>query len=439
MVHKSKDNLAKKTETSVHSGGNRLSRHLLTVIYILPVFTCKEGLVQAIATSIVLIALALLFFSDDFYLALPIMIFFYMYLILPGGIALFRIYSILLVIKVLRKRVYFNIEDLFPFAVITFYSVYAIIPINAKLAVFIVFDVVFLILYVRTYMIGGRCFHSFFRFYLVAAIASTVFGILRMTGQINTAVYIDGEWIYITRFIATYNDPNYLGFFFNIAIFAAISMKLFSNRMLQLLITAILYVALIATLSTTAIICNTFGIIIYLVVSKKVNLKTIGIIMLIMAVLAFSYQTALERDIPILSDAAMKIKSRIIELDDYNISSFTSQRTDIWEDHLKGYLKQSNLKMLIGGNVITGYVYDSSKYKTVSHQEFIDMLLNFGFIGSIIMMSAFFSGVFRTIRRLRSGRNDQDVLKVMIKYTWLFYALGLTMFPGWMFYLFFFL
>lgn len=416
-----------------------LSKYLLAMVYVMPIFTYKEGLVQMLASTVILMALLILFFYDDFYLALPILIFFYIQLVLPGGIALFRVYSILFILKAISVKIKIDIPTLFPLIIITLYSAFAIVPINLRTAVFIIFDMVFLILYVKICLSNKEKFSSFFKFYIIAALVATAFGALRMTGQLNTAVYVDGKWVYITRFIATYNDPNYLGFFFNIAIFAAISLKIFKSKKVQNLFLIILYFALIATLSTTAILCNVLGIFIYLILSKKINLKTATVVMLIILIITLAYNTALSRPVPLLSDAAMKMKSKVSELEDQNLSSFTSQRTDIWEKHLKVFWNQSNLKILLGGNVITSYVYDTTKFKTVSHQEIIDMLLNFGLLGTLAMLLSYFANALKILFNLVQNRNEQDVMRLMIKYVWIFYAFGLTMFPGWMFYLFFFI
>lgn len=415
------------------------NKFFLIIAYVAPVLTFKEGTVQTIATLIVLSALLMLFFTDDFYLLLPPLIFFYVYLILPGGVALFRVYSILMIIKVLNKKINIDLKTFLPFAVIVLHSVFIIMPVNIKLAVFVIFDMVFLILYSRVYLSNIVCFDMFFRLYVISAVFATIFGVLRIPSQINTAVLVDGNWVYITRFIATYNDPNYLGFFLNIAIFAALILKLFPNRLFQYAVTIILYLALIATLSTTAILCNCLGVAIYLVISKKINFKTIIVVIIIIIILVFLYQIALERDVPVLSDAAMKIKSRFIEIEDKDSSSFTTNRSDIWDLHMKYYFKQSYIKMLLGGNLINNYVYDMQKFDTMSHQELIDMLLNFGLIGTTVIMLSFLAGVLKIIGSLQLRIEGRDILMLTIKFTWFFYALGLTLFPGWMFYLFFFI
>lgn len=417
------------------------SKYLLAVLYILPVLTYTTGMVQLMAVAMMFFIMMWLFFYDEFYLVLPILLFFYMQLILPGGIALFRIYSLFLILKMMKRPFPRDLSSLLPFLVITLYSVLWIFHHSIRLAVFIIFDVLFLLYYVKGFLRNKENFRYFFKFYVLAALSASAFGLLRMTGQLNTAVFVDGRWVYVTRFIATYNDPNYMGFFFNVAIFSLISMRLFRRRYVQRMMLLLMYLALIATLSTTAILCNGGGIFLYLILTKKINLKTAVTVLVLSQLILFSYNTALKQPIPVLSNAAMKVKSKIMEMDQGNLSSFSSQRTDIWETHLAYFNHQSNGKIFFGGNVITAYLYDEAKFETVSHQEFLDMLLNFGLIGTTVMVFSFLARSSKILRSLiqKKQEDEEAVAILLMKYVWIFYAFGLTMFPGWMFYLFFFL
>lgn len=430
-----------KGEGNSPTPGKSPGKYLLAALYILPLLTYTSGLLQVMAMVMILFILMILFFYDDFYLALPILIFFYMQLILPGGIVLFRVYSLLLILKVLKKPIALDLNSLLPFLVITLFCVVCIFPHNIRLGLFIIFDVIFLLYYIKVYLSQKKKFLRFFKYYVLAALSASAFGLLRMTGQLDTAVYVDGNWVFVTRFIATYNDPNYMGFFFNIAIFCLMALPLFRRPHIKWILLGLLYLALIATLSTTAILCNIGGGFIYLILSGKINLKTAVSVLLISQLILFTYNMALERSIPVISNAAMKVKSRILEMDQGNFSSFSSERSDIWEAHLHKFRNQSNLKVFFGGNVITAYIYDETEFETVSHQELIDMLLNFGLLGTGIMMFSFFGRSAKVLRRLLRKKQDdeEEVAILLIKYVWIFYAFGLTMFPGWMFYLFFFL
>ena len=326
-----------------------------------------------------------------------------------------------------------------PLLVITLYCIFALFPVDLQLALFIVFDMVFIVLYIKTCLTEREMFNSFFKYYVMAAVFTTVFGFLRMALQWKTAVYIEGEWVYVTRFIATYNDPNYLGFFFNVAIFAAIVLKIFRSFAVKFCVVCLLYTALIATLSITALICNALGVFLYFVLAKKINVKTIAAIAVGIPILILGYHYALANPVAGVTDAAYKIESKLDDFRAKDMNSFTTERWSIWEDHFDVYRQQSNTGLLFGGNVINAYVRDKDKFRKVSHQDFLDMLLNLGLAGTFVMVAFYFLNVKNKFLRFLEFRSEEDIMSLLIKYIWLFYAFSLTMFPAWMFYLFFFL
>ena len=84
---------------------------------------------------------------------------------------------------------------------------------------------------------------------------------------------IGGEYEY-TRFNATFEDPNYMGFFFTIAIFALVTLRLFDKKVRYVLI-VVLYAMLITSLSVTAIVVNIAVWLFYLVIMKKLKIKNL--------------------------------------------------------------------------------------------------------------------------------------------------------------------
>ena len=200
-----------------------------------------------------------------------------------------------------------------------------------------------------------------------------------------------------------------------------------------------MYIALIATLSITALICNIVGILVYLVLAKKINIATIIIVIVMIPASIFTYHYALQHPITGITDAAYKVESKLIDLQGRNLGSLTTNRSDIWEEHFNIYKQQSTVKMLFGGNLVNCYIRDESRFSMVSHQDFLDMLLNLGLVGMLIMLSFYLINTKNTFLRFLKYRREQDILVLLIKFIWLFYALSLTMFPAWMFYIFFFL
>lgn len=413
---------------------------LLLIIYSVPILTFFEGTLSVIAVVVVALSIVILYFEDDFFLILPILIFFYSQLVLPGGLVVFRIYSILFLLKVLMfENIRIEKRFIVPFLVITLYCITVVVFFNPRMSMSIILDMLFVVLFI-CYCLGRRTrLIEFFKFYSVAAISSIIYGFLGLGSQMETVVLVDGAFVHVTRFLATYEDPNYIGFFFNIAIFSIVSTEIFNSKRIRWCILLILYISLLATLSITAILCNILGLLIYMVLKKDRYLKHMILIICIFLFMISIYHLGNTKDVYILTDVSYRIQSKISELSDNNLSEFTSNRTNLWTSHANIFWNQRVGKMLFGGNYITSYGFDKSIFGGLSHQEFIDMSLNFGILGTLILMLFYIFSFAKSLRMYIIDKSEEYLLIAMIKYVWFFYAFGLSMFPSWRFYLFFFI
>lgn len=411
---------------------------LIFLSYFSAAFTIHGESFTLISVVIVFTAMLMLFKEKEFYLILPLFIFFYSDLILPGGVSLFRIYSILFVIKIfLTKKIKFDKIFIIPFILLVLYFLLVIAQFNFRGALFVVFDTFFILLYISNVLREKSTINNFFKYYSFAALAAVLYGIMKIDNQSLSKVYLDGEWVGFTRFLATFDDPNYLGFFINIAIFSVLILKNFS-KIKKIAILIIFYFTLFATVSTTALLCNALSIILFLVLTKGFS-KKIMVSFSVIFIVFFVYRMTLTVDIPVFTNFAIRFNSQLDSFFNQEFTSLTSNRSNIWETHLNYFIEQPMLSLLLGGNFITDIGYDISKFSGVSHQALIDMLLNFGLIGTVTLMGFYLLNTRSYIINYLKSKDDHVFLIIVIKFIWIFYALGLSMFPSWMFNIFFFL
>ena len=110
---------------------------------------------------------------------------------------------------------------------------------------------------------------QFFTYYVFATVSSCIYGWFMQALNIKTFINIDNEWVQVSRFVGTFPDPNYFGFFINIAIFVVIILNIFKNKSIKIPILIFLYVSLLSTLSITGFICNVLMLGVYFALSKK--------------------------------------------------------------------------------------------------------------------------------------------------------------------------
>ena len=122
------------------------------------------------------------------------------------------------------------------------------------------------------------------------------------------------------------------------------------------------------------------------------------------------------------------------------MDSLTTGRSSHAEDHWNYYCKQNLWRMLIGGNCVNSLAIDPAIDTIAAHNEYVDLLLNVGFIGTFVLVLYLGKRLVQTYLDYRYNNNDKNALCVfMIKVVYVFYAATLTMFMENRFLLFYFL
>jgi O-antigen ligase len=425
------------------------AENIILVIMLLCV--AMTGIIpQNLQALLCVLLLFLLFISDNLVLVYPIMLFYYSYLGLIAGISVYRIFSILVLVRALisfsknedkeNSELKHKMSALIPVVIIyLLYSIVVIVPYSVRIALFSFVDVLCVIVLVKKIISSTCIIKKVFTIYVITAIIAFFSGMI--IGNTMTGLQvIDGELVRINRFMATFNDPNYLGMFYSIAIFALLSLKLFSKRM-RIIIVIAFYVVLAMSISMTAIIGNIVFWMAYLFITKKINMKTFSILVVLFIMMIGLYQYGLMKtNTPVIGDLVSRIEDKLTNIKSNDIDSFTSQRTALTKSHLNYYKTQSTYTMLFGGYKVNSYIVEiPGMAPLVAHNEYVDLLLNVGLIGTIFLIGF---AVFRFINSFilyRKNMSEAALCVCMIKIIWLFYAATLTMFLDFRFMLCFFI
>lgn len=424
-------------------------------IYLTLVFICAmlSGVIpQTIQAVLLVCLLCMLFTTDCLYLVYPIVLFYYSDFGLLFGISVYRIFSILYIFKaIINMRIAHNsiaanehsgkLRYNLVLVVMVFflYNMLVMAFYNLRVSIFSMIDIISAILFAKEILADSNKFRKTFIVYSLTAIIAFFSG---MIANNDTSAWqnISGTLVRITRFMATFNDPNYMGLFYSVAIFSIISLKLFSKKV-RILIIAALYVMLATSLSITAIVGNVLFWIIYLAVTKKTSIKVIVPIVIVMVILGGLYQySSSHRDIPVLGDLAYRIEDKLSNLKYNDTNALTTNRTVLAREHWNYYWSQTPIKIIIGGNKVNSLVIEFKKIPSfVAHNEYIDLLLNVGLIGTIILISFVFRRTYQSLMEYRKTKNEKALCVFMIKVIWIYYAATLTMFLEFRFMLFYFI
>ena len=80
-------------------GDRKVDAPLLVAAYLLPFLGILNSAFFTVAAVIIAVIIGYFFFSDGLYVFYPLTFFFYSQLILPGGIVLYRLFTLLFVMR----------------------------------------------------------------------------------------------------------------------------------------------------------------------------------------------------------------------------------------------------------------------------------------------------------------------------------------------------
>ena len=273
---------------------------------------------------------------------LPPLIMFYEFLVIPGGLSVFRVYTILfLFLQFSNRNVRINEKRNLIFLIISTISLIFSLEVESiRRILFLFFDLIAMVLYVNDIKENRELFHYFSYSMIAAVFFACLIGVVIGISE-TSAIYLGGQWIENSRLIATFKDPNYLSLFINFAFFFAMietSIPLFIR--IPTLIGLLFF--LIATGSLTGVLALVLGIVMYLLFLNKINFKTLIVVVISLLLLRWIYQYALSHDVMFLSGFLQRIQSKVQVGNDIN--AITSNRTRIWEEHWAFYKNQSVFK-----------------------------------------------------------------------------------------------
>ena len=227
-----------------------------------------------------------------------------------------------------------------------------------------------------------------------------------------------------------------MGFFFTIAVFSVITLKLFDKRIRYVIVLA-LYAMMMSSLSMTAIVVNLLVWSFYCAFTGKIKIKFIVIGIGVVALLIGLYNFGLENpDTSVLGELSARIEEKLISLSKGDIGDVTTGRSDLTLEHLEYYFNSSFITLIFGG-VPVNCKYIHPDFEMAAHNEYVDMLLNVGLVGAFVMFRYFFSNYIDYFKKYRKSRSQNALFLVMIKTVWMCYAMTLTMFLDFRFMIFF--
>ena len=371
----------------------------------------------------VVVCFGVLLLYDKLYLAFPFVIF---YNILYGtalGISVLRIFTFFVLCNVffrLKERYVFKVKNAIPLIIYMFYIIFVMTyNVGFFSSLYIIMDILCCFIIVSDIKKKPNALKEFSKLYVLICLISYFSGMLMDN-------YIRNEYSF-SRFNGTFEDPNYMGFFFTIAIWALICLKLFDKR-IRYCFVVVLYLMILSTLSITAVVVNIILWIFYLATMGKLKFKSVGAVLIIVFLAVSLYNYGLKNpNMIVIGEFSERIESSLENFLLGDIGEATTGRTELAAEHMEYFWSLSIVNILFGG-IPSNSRFIHPNLRAAAHNEYVDMLLNVGIIGTTLMLGYFISMLITYWKKYKENREDEYLFFVIGKNIWLLYAMTLTMF-----------
>ncbi len=415
-------------------------RILLSMIYFISAFT---GLISMnIVAGIIFVIMIILFFSEEFYLIFPIVLFYHSIFVIPIiNLSLFSTYLVLCLLKIMTSsKISSSKKNITILIIIMLYITLAYSSYDLKNAIILIINFIAVFCYVSKFLNNKKNVVIFFKYYVFACIASFITGIF--TGNVmryNELIDASEQFLTLTRWMGTFNDPNYMGFFFSIGFFAVVTLEIFTKRN-KIILAITLLIMIVSTMSTTAILGIILIFFVYILFRYKISLKTIVLFLTSISLAVFIFNYGLNNpNATILNTFSQRINQKFIALETNDIKTATTNRTDLARNHLEYFFSQNMSKQLFGRNVINAVAIEKNNQlnENLAHNEYVDLLLNIGIIGTVIVVGIWLSKLKRDLSIYFKYNDSLSLSMFIIRMVFLYYCFGLTIFMDIRFFLFY--
>ena len=390
------------------------------------------AIVPSITNYVDLFVLAVLLYAaykDDLVCMTPMFLFFNSTILYYNGVAISDVlFAVFIVNEVLRRP---RIDKKNLHIVFLFFIIYAVVVVsdfNVMLSVEITLIYIFVIFLLQN-VYDENNWKKFTVWYLVGLFSASLYGLVSWTNNISSGV--------TRRFMLAFTDPNYAGMFLSIGLYIVLFSDAKNGLLKKLLLIAIVSEILI-TMSSTAILCNLILIMILMIDnlikvikqrSQKISTNQLLGYAAAFAVIIAAIICIQKANNSIMADSINRFVQKITGMN-AGLSESTTGRSDVWAKHLKIFEEKSGiLKKLFGGFFITDRGVDPRYFTIVSHEVYVDSLLCFGVIGTMIYVLTILKQLISKWT-LRSVSNEHKQIFCIVV-IWLIYSFGLSMFPFW--------
>ena len=386
---------------------------------------------SSIASLLLLGCIAISFFDENFYLYMAIFIYL-RYRLLLGDTPAFRLYSYLVVLKFLLDlpKTKFRVVYIPALFVFFMHSIFATGRFeNMRIGLNVIVDVVLVYVVLLKVLENDNLMRKFMIAFMLGGVASGIYG--WTNDEFTKNINVSGAGAHtVSRNFGALSDANFAGLFYSLCIVTSITLK---NLKLWVrgIFLALFGIMLLQTASLSAILITCVLTVLFIIL--KFRRKAIPILSaaFFAAVIGIAIILAVPqlREIPAISGLIIRITEKLSYIPRGRWDLLTTDRSAIWGEAIEIFSKKALWGQLIGGSVITVMVIDKSIISIACHNSYIQSILNFGIIGTLIVyLPMLFVFGYRILKHfsMPKGYEKEDIKMLQLIFTFAFIVFGFT-------------
>lgn len=401
---------------------------------------------SSVASLLLLVCIGCSFFDENFYLYLAIFIYLRYRLVL-GDTPAYRLYSYLMVIRFMIDipKIKFTVAHFPALLVFFMHSLFAVGRFESiRIGLNVIVDCVLVYAALLRTVPDTNLMRKFVFAFMLGGLSSGIYG--WTNDEFTKAINISGAGAQtVSRNFGALSDANFAGLFYSLCIICTLTIKKIP-LLVRLAFLGLFGVMLLQTASLSALMVT--GVLSTVLIILKFRGKSVIILtsMFIGVVVVISIILAVPalREIDEIAGLIIRITEKLSYIPRGRWDLLTTDRSAIWAEAFNIFKHKGLWGKMVGGSVITVMVIDYSIISIACHNSYLQSLLNFGIIGTVLIYIPLFTIFsYRLLKHFmtKPGYEREDIKMLQIIFIFAFIAFGTSVdfFIDWPFMLLYFI
>lgn len=401
---------------------------------------------SSLASLALLGCIAVSFFDENFYLYIALFIYL-RYRLLLGDTPAYRVYSYLVVIRFVidLPKTKFRIAYLPALFVFFMHSLFATGRFESiRIGLNVIVDCVLAYIVLSKLLTNNRLMRKFIFSFMLGGVASGVFG--WTNDEFTKAINVSGAGAQkVSRNFGALSDANFAGLFYSLCIICALTVKGLPLWMRGIFL-ALFGIMLLQTASLSALmILMSFAVLLIILKFRGKSFFILTFMFIAMVILvAVILAVPQLRQIDVIAGLIIRITEKLSYIPRGRWDLLTTDRYDIWQQAIAVFSQKGLWGKLVGGSVVTVMVIDYSIMSIACHNSYLQSILNFGIIGTLIIyIPLFMIFTYRLLKHFskKPGYEGEDIkmLQLIFNFAFIFFGMTVDFFIDWPFMLLYFI